>query len=876
MGSINATNPTISTYGNGTLTITPTSSGTLTFATSGPTFKAITFYVNDVLPLINQVSFTSGVLFSIEWSIPPSNIVLQLPFDNETSSIAYDWSGTNNNGIITGATKSYDGHYGMSLSFAGNDYVTVIDDGSLDFTTSIIMSAWIKPISITADGIIFDKPNTYGLYLTSGGGISMMINNIFYNTSNSLITANTRYHITGEYTGATINIYINEVNKKTASLSDAIIPSAFDLIIGDQFVGNLDEIMLMSESYSELLDPIANYPYVYNCYLDVATGGLLVPSISYNFTNVYIQENSTYPIIYTKFNFTDGISELGLEWFTPSTFTTHTGIIGNQSAKITFISNIYTLSNNAIIIYSKLKTESVINTTAITDVILTCTDSIGRIGNLLILDRFSIYGIGGSTTYQFVGDGSAIAGGSLLDVMAMNSSLTSAGSSAYASIIETNFQHVSMLVHIYQDTVWASNQWVEPSVEHNTAWAAFGVDYMYDNETWASGWYVNITVADGLADESNGWVRLNCSWYNAGQYIKSDTVYSMYEAYRANDTTTQFTLYIDFWLSANAGNSQVGGHVSSMYYGMSKTGWWLWSNWGPVGGLATSSTFTDYLYDKNGDVTTTSVLSTFRIWDQITKSSPGTGYSDACLWAIQVESLQIRKLPPNAVLVGIISPIFQPTTTPDMPVGFFAQLGNFLGGTMSLIQYGISTLAASGYAMTAGALDSVASQFGITDFTTSISSFLGGISSFFTTSVDYIIDIITTFFTLLASIGIFIITWFGGFITAIINIGAGVTSIFNGTSSLMDAFQVDILTQVWAIFGGPTGLIASGAIFIFLAIWWFDSIDQRAKRFGGGWTSIFMGDIQNMISIFSFILDLSWRVVTTVIDLSMRFINIFT
>ena len=34
--------------------------------------------------------------------------VLQLPFDNETSTTAYDYSNSTNNGIITGATRSYD------------------------------------------------------------------------------------------------------------------------------------------------------------------------------------------------------------------------------------------------------------------------------------------------------------------------------------------------------------------------------------------------------------------------------------------------------------------------------------------------------------------------------------------------------------------------------------------------------------------------------------------------------------------------------------------------------------------------------------------------------------------------------------------------
>ena len=81
-----------------------------------------------------------------------------------------------------------------------------------------------------------------------------------------------------------------------------------------------------------------------------------------------------------------------------------------------------------------------------------------------------------------------------------------------------------------------------------------------------------------------------------------------------------------------------------------------------------------------------------------------------------------------------------------------------------------------------------------------------------------------------------------------------------------------LLDDVW---NNLTELIASGFIGLALVIWWFDSIDQRSKRLGAGWMGIFVGDIQSVISIFSFIVDLAWRVVNTIIDVVMRFAGVF-
>lgn len=804
---------------------------------------------------------TTGVLSFV---VITSEIRLALPFDDEPSGVAVDHGGYENHGVIVGAERSYDGYFGMSLAFSGDDYVTVIDDYSLDLTSQIYLSVYIKPTSIV-ESVIFDKPNTYGLYLTGGGGLAMMVNGFFFNTSAGVVSNGVWQHVVGVYDGETVEIYVNNVLRKSESYSSVVVPSAFDVVIGYEFIGYIDEVTL----YSALLPfgvPIADYPYVYNCLVNVDADSWVVTQNNYNFTNIYIRQDSSAPLSYVKFNFTDGQSQLGLDYTVASnSYTTYVGAEENTT-KVTFLHRNYATVGNAGFLYATIKIEEAIRSVTNVNVTLFCIDSLGREGSLFIPNRFGIYGVGGSVEYELSGDGAPVLGGTNFDVMATDSSI---GSYAKAKVLDANFQHISMLVQVYHSTYWDGSQWVEPSTEHNTAWVGFGVDYLIDNSTWAEGWYVNITMPDGKADAENGWVRLNCSWYNSGNYVKSDTIYAMYEAHTANDVTTQFSLYVDLWISNNAGSSQICGHVSSVYYGMTKTGWWLWSNWGPVHGLATSSYFMDNLYDLEGEIIGASKLSVFRMWSQVAKIASGTGASDSCTWAIILKSLQIKTLAYAPTLVGINTPIFQPTTTPDMPVGFFASLGNVLNQALDSISNGIAMITTGGAAITAAVLDSAANFFGVNDFSASISSFLGAIGSYFANSVAYIVGLITSFFTLFSNTVMFIVTWFGYVIDMFVRISTIVVDILSGAGDVATGFG-----NIFESFNIGE-LVVSGFIPLILIVAWFQSIDDRARRLGGGWMSYFMSDIQSMISVFSFIIDLSWRIFGTVIDYTMRFLNVF-
>lgn len=809
--------------------------------------------------------------------VPTTAALMNLPFDDKqgSSTSTRDWSGWGNTGLISGGTRTTSGYYGMALVFDGNDYITVIDDSSLDLEVTVYLSTRVKVTAFTYESALFDKPNTYGLFLRTDGELSFMVNDQFYNTTTADMVINTWYTVVAEYDGSTVNIYVNSVSEYTSAYAEAIVPSAYDLILGYQFSGTLDEMIVSNQTYAEVNDPIADYPYVYNGYVDSASDWVIA-SLSYNFTGVYIGQSTTYPITYAKFDFTDGFSTLGLDYtVATTTWVEYRGDVVNDTLKITFISHIATVSGNGLIIQAKIRIENVIQSTSNVDLTLYCESSHGA-DTLVIADMFNIYGIGGYLMSTLVGDGQLIAGGSPLDVAATNSSKTASGSSARVDMMVPNFQHVHFMTHIYQGTFWDGTNWDEPTYQHDTAYMIFGVQYV-SITTLMDGWYVNISIADGLAGATDAWVLLQCDWYNNGELIKSDNIYAAYEAIAENDTTTQFTLYVDLWLSDTMGGTMVGGHVSSQYYGMSTTGWWLWETWSPIGSMATQSSFMDYLYDENGNLTTASALSTFMIWDMVAKTDSGTGDSDACIYAIQSEVFQVKSLPYNVPLAGISTPVFMPATTPDYQMGFFASIANSLTAALDGLRWAIVGALGGLSDLGAGAIDALFGAFGVDSFTSSVSTLLTTLGAYVETSVTSIASLVTSFFMIFSSAALTITEWVGGFVSFIVLLGTYAYNLLTGQPipgfAGLDSFSLGILGEVFTEIGG---FVTSGFIFLALFVWWVDSIDKRAKQYGGGWNSFFMSDIQNVISIFSFVIDMLWRVVTTVIDLTMRFINIFT
>jgi hypothetical protein len=120
------------------------------------------------------------------------------------------------------------GQRANALQFDGtNDYVSIPDSSSLDITSSITISTWIRPTDVSGSRVFLSKhssPSDTGYLLASINGI------LFFqfgdgggwpyssSTSLSAVSANTWQHVAVTRSGGTVNFYINGVLDVTRSV----------------------------------------------------------------------------------------------------------------------------------------------------------------------------------------------------------------------------------------------------------------------------------------------------------------------------------------------------------------------------------------------------------------------------------------------------------------------------------------------------------------------------------------------------------------------------------------------------------------------------------------------------------------------------------
>lgn len=87
-----------------------------------------------------------------------SIMVLNLPFETNSPTIAKDYSGYGNNGTVNGATWTSSGKVGGAYQFDGaNDYINAGNNPSLNISREITLMAWVKS---NANGYVIVKEDT--------------------------------------------------------------------------------------------------------------------------------------------------------------------------------------------------------------------------------------------------------------------------------------------------------------------------------------------------------------------------------------------------------------------------------------------------------------------------------------------------------------------------------------------------------------------------------------------------------------------------------------------------------------------------------------------------------------------------------------------
>jgi glucose/arabinose dehydrogenase len=190
----------------------------------------------------------------------PTGLVAAYAFDEPSGSIAVDVSGNGNDGTLTGATRTTEGHAGGALSFDGvDDLVLVPDASSLDLTTGMTLEAWVYPTSAMSGwkAILNKQADSYFLVANTPSDHPGVGGHIFGGSCCALLEAagaalapNAWTHLAGTYDGTNLRLYRNGVLVGTKVQPSALTPSGSPLRIGasadagEFFPGRIDDVRI--------------------------------------------------------------------------------------------------------------------------------------------------------------------------------------------------------------------------------------------------------------------------------------------------------------------------------------------------------------------------------------------------------------------------------------------------------------------------------------------------------------------------------------------------------------------------------------------------------------------------------------------------------
>ncbi len=225
--------------------------------------------LNELVYNWNQTNFT----------VYDNSLILMMNFNNvsdlgENNTHVVDLSGKGNHGRVNANWESI-GKYGGAFEFDGiNQNVSIPNSASINITSTITVSAWIKANkwrASTYQGSIIC--NDYWSGAVNGGYCLRAGNNgaldfVLSNNSNggwlnaqtaSIMSSETWHYVVGVYNGSAIRTYIDSVERATTNTgSFAIGKSPYPLYIGwggtsepsRQFNGSIDEVRIWNRSLS--------------------------------------------------------------------------------------------------------------------------------------------------------------------------------------------------------------------------------------------------------------------------------------------------------------------------------------------------------------------------------------------------------------------------------------------------------------------------------------------------------------------------------------------------------------------------------------------------------------------------------------------------
>ena len=243
---------------------------------------------------------TTNIFHWIKNGVSMTN--LQMPFDTEiprlpnSNGVATDYSGYGNYGSVNGSTWVQGGVIGGALSFDGNDYITITENGnslgSDGSWSEISVEYWVKATGATSQESVVSMHNTdysTGGYMGSSYGIGYSSDfraysnrdRFFWTVYSDTGSASVQYseyttfgqwhHVICTYeSGVGLKLYVDGLERATAELTGNINGTSDGLLFiggtgsGSDFSGLLDEVRIYSTALSAI--------QVYQRYLDTMDG----------------------------------------------------------------------------------------------------------------------------------------------------------------------------------------------------------------------------------------------------------------------------------------------------------------------------------------------------------------------------------------------------------------------------------------------------------------------------------------------------------------------------------------------------------------------------------------------------------------------------
>lgn len=170
-----------------------------------------------------------------------------------SGTTAYDRSGSGNNGTLTNGPTITEGKVGQGIAFssAGTQVVTVPYAASLNPTSTMSLSAWIKTGSAANNKYILNRDATttsgYGFFLGAAGNPCTTTGVIGFTigaTTNELCSAGPNlgdslwHHVVAVYDGTTASLYVDGTLNTSGSLTNSLNNATSPLWIGTNSTGN--------------------------------------------------------------------------------------------------------------------------------------------------------------------------------------------------------------------------------------------------------------------------------------------------------------------------------------------------------------------------------------------------------------------------------------------------------------------------------------------------------------------------------------------------------------------------------------------------------------------------------------------------------------